>query len=349
MQADPRWAGRGVGLALVDSGFYPHPDLTRPRNRIRAWADASAEPVRFGFFTADETPRWPGWDNAAPPKWHGLMTSALAAGNGGLGHGFYRGPASEADLILVQVLQRNGRITNAGIARALEWLRGIGPWAGLRVVSLAVGGDPLSRGEQDGVHAAISALVKSGVTVIAAAGNDGRRGLIPPASSSAAITIGGIDDGNILDHPAPGLWHHSYGRTTAGTPKPELVAPAVWVAAPLLPGTRKAAQAADLFARRAAGQIGTESVIVAQKYLTPHYHHVDGTSVAASLVAGVAACMLEANPRLTPRLLRRALQAASRPVPGAPAGRQGSGALDAGRAVAMTLASPGKSLGPGLG
>src|SRR5437773_5357420 len=32
LHADPRYDGQGVTLALVDSGFYPHPDLTQPRN-----------------------------------------------------------------------------------------------------------------------------------------------------------------------------------------------------------------------------------------------------------------------------------------------------------------------------
>src|SRR5262245_28750742 len=35
MHAHPHYTGRGVTMAMVDAGFYPHPDLTRPRNRIR--------------------------------------------------------------------------------------------------------------------------------------------------------------------------------------------------------------------------------------------------------------------------------------------------------------------------
>src|SRR6516225_1659870 len=41
LHADPRFAGRGVVIAIVDSGFYPHPDLVEPQNRIRAWVDAA--------------------------------------------------------------------------------------------------------------------------------------------------------------------------------------------------------------------------------------------------------------------------------------------------------------------
>lgn len=337
MHADPRYTGRGVTLALVDSGFCPHPDLTQPVNRIRAWADASDETVRFGFFTAQERPRWPGSDDAAPSKWHGLMTSAVAAGNGRLSHGLYRGLASEADLMLVQVRGADGRITNTGIVRALEWLSDNGPGLGLRVVSLSVGGDPVAPGDPDPVDEAIARLVDSGVTVIAAAGNDGQRRLVPPASSPSAITVGGIDDKNTFDHAALELWHGNYGVADGGAFKPELVAPSIWVVAPLLPGTDKAREAADLFARRAGADPEAESALAANKFVTPHYHHVDGTSVAAPLVAAVAACMIQANPALTPHLVRRVLTSASRSVAGAPVERQGAGALDAGQAVARAL------------
>ncbi len=61
--------------------------------------------------------------------------------------------------------------------------------------------------------------------------------------------------------------------------------------------------------------------------------------VAPSLVAGVAACMLEANPSLTPWWIRELLTAAAEPVAGAPPERQGAGALDAGRAVALAAAA----------
>jgi subtilisin family serine protease len=123
LHAHPRYTGAGVTLGLVDAAFYPHPDLTRPRNRIRAWVDASREPARAVRLREDETPRWPRWDAGEPGQWHGLMTSAVAAGNGALSHGLCRGLAPDARLVLVQVRDVSGRITNESIARALDWLR----------------------------------------------------------------------------------------------------------------------------------------------------------------------------------------------------------------------------------
>ena len=78
--------------------------------------------------------------------------------------------------------------------------------------------------------------------------------------------------------------------------------------------------------------------IAARKLVTPHYQHVDGTSFAAPLIAGIAACMLEANPALTSRRVRELLIAAAEPVPGAALERQGSGAIHAFAAVALALA-----------
>src|SRR5688572_29302026 len=62
LHADPRFRGRGVTLAQVDAGFYPHGDLVRPRNRIRAWVDAGRPQVSERRFDASEVPQWPGWD-----------------------------------------------------------------------------------------------------------------------------------------------------------------------------------------------------------------------------------------------------------------------------------------------
>jgi serine protease AprX len=338
LHAHPRHAGRGVTLALVDAAFHPHPDLVRPRNRIRAWVDAGREPVRVLRFAEDETPRWPGGDAGDAGQWHGLMTSAVAAGNGALSHGLYRGLAPEAELVLVQVRDAAGRIGNAAIARALDWLRWEAVALGVRVVNLSLGGDPVTPLAGNVVDQAVAALVAKDVSVVVAAGNDGRRSLVPPGTAPQAVTVGGIDDKNTLDHEQRELWRSNYGETAGGVGKPELVAPSLWVVAPLLPGTLVAREAEVLFERRAAGDATAEARLAQLKLVTPHYQHVEGTSFAAPAVAGVVACMLEANPGLTPRRVRELLAAAAHRVPGAPPERQGAGVLDAGRAVTLALA-----------
>jgi serine protease AprX len=337
MHADPRCTGRGVTIAFVDAGFYPHPDLIKPQNRIRAWADAGNSRLRSRFFKSDEQPEWPGWDLRRPSQWHGMMTSSSACGNGFLSRGLYRGMGSDADVVLVQTRDARGHITCASITRALRWLRRHAKQLNLRIVSCSVSAEPEDARPGNAVDEEVRHLVEEGIVVIAAAGNDGVRRLIPPATAPAGLTIGGLDDKNVFNHHSREVWHSNYGEATNGISKPELVAPSIWIAAPVMPGSDVAREAEKLFARRAAGDKSAEERIAQQKLISPHYQHVEGTSFAAPLVASAAACLLEANPQLTPQALREILIAAARPVAGAPVERQGAGALDAGLAVAMAL------------
>jgi serine protease AprX len=337
LHADPRFRGRGVTLAVVDAAFFPHPDLVSPRNRIRAWVDAGREPVRVRRFGPEELPEWPGSDALDAGQWHGLMTSCVAAGNGRRSHGFYRGLAPEADLVLVQVRDAAGRITNPAIARALDWLRWEGPGLGVGVVNVSLGGDPVVPLNPNAVDMAARALVGKGIVVVVAAGNDGERRLVPPGTSPAALTVGGLDDKNTLSHEERQLWHSNYGDSAEGAAKPEIVAPSLWVVAPVLPGTALEREAEGLFARRARGDASAEARLRELRMVTPHYQHVEGTSFAAPAAAGVVACMLEASPGLRPARVRELMLASAHPVPGAARERQGAGAVDAGRAVGMAL------------
>lgn len=338
LHADPRFHGNGVTLALVDAAFYPHPDLVQPVNRIRAWVDATVEPVVVRRFTASEAPQWPDWDGARGWQWHGTMTSVTAAGNGFLSHGLYSGLACEAGVLLVQVRDARGHISSQSIARALHWIREHAQEFGVRVVSLSVSGDEPIPGHTDPVDGAVAQLVHAGVCVVAASGNDGVRQLLPPATAPGALTIGGLDDHNDFSDADVSLWHSNYGEAAEGVFKPELVAPSIWVVAPLLPGTGAAAEAAALFAQPLPHDDPWRDAIAERKWVTPHYQLVEGTSFAAPLVASAIACMLEANPKLTPTLIRDILLSTAQPVAGASRERQGAGALQAGAAVAQALA-----------
>lgn len=338
LHADPRFSGRGVTLALLDSGFYPHPDLVKPINRIKAWADATHDPVHAIQFRPNETPRWPDWDGARDWQWHGTMTSVVAAGNGFLSHGLYSGLAHAAELVLIQVRDSKGHISSENIERALRWLLKNGPALGVQVISMSVSGDPVSHLAGNPVDEAVSALVEAGVSVVTAAGNDGERRLLPPATAPLAITVGGLDDKNMFSHQERSLWHSNYGNASNEVPKPEVVAPSIWVAAPVLPLTTISAEGHSLFARRAQREIDAERRIAELKLITPHYQHAEGTSFAAPMVASAICCLLEANPSLTPRLVRDVLQKTAHPVPGADRQRQGAGAVSPGQAVAQALA-----------
>jgi serine protease AprX len=338
LHADPRFSGIGITIALVDSGFYPHPDLVQPQNRIRVWADATRNPVSVFRFGPYDTPRWPDWDGARDWQWHGTMTSTVAAGNGFLSHGLYSGLAHGADVVLIQVRGPDGHISSESVQRALVWILKHAPELGLRIVSLSVSGDVVQPLAGNVVDEAVAALIEAGISVVAAAGNDGRRSLLPPATAPLALTVGGIDDMNTFNHEEIALWHSNYGTGSNDVPKPELVAPSIWVAAPVLPTSTVARESQTLFMQRRQNNSHGESRIAELKLITPHYQHVEGTSFAAPIVASTIACLLEANPALTPLLIRDVLKETAHSVPGADRERQGAGAVDPGRAVARALA-----------
>ena len=65
--------------------------------------------------------------------------------------------------------------------------------------------------------------------------------MLPPASAPSVLTVGGLDDKNRLAFAGYDMYHSSYGPTIDGLQKPEVIAPGIWVAAPILPGTPTAA------------------------------------------------------------------------------------------------------------
>lgn len=339
MRADPRFTGQGITVAVIDAAFYPHDDLIRPRNRIRAWVNAATDSLEAYNFAPNERPSWPGSADATPAQWHGLMTSSTLAGNGWKSHGLYRGLASDADLVLIQVRGADGHIGGTRVARALRWVRDNAERYGIRVVNASLGVAPDTHATLAEIDALVSDLVSRNVSVVVASGNDGERSLAAPATAPDSITVGGLDDRNVFDPAAHALWRSNFGFSNNGRQKPELVAPSLWVVAPILPNTDIAREAAELFVRRAVGDSRVDSRIAELRLVTPHYQHVEGTSFAAPIVSAVVACMLEANGDLRARDMRDLLTSACHELSGAQRERQGAGAIDAGRAVAAALAA----------
>src|SRR5262249_25435600 len=157
-------------------------------------------------------------------------------GDGQTSKGKYRGIASGAKLVLVKVSTPKGHIKETDILRGLRWVIDTHRRFNVKIVNISVGGDVVSHDPNHPLHQAVRKSTKAGVTVVIAAGNRDAHFLLPPASAADAITVGGIDDQNSLD---PAIWkpyHHNYGASYDGHTKPELVAPAAWIASPIMPG-----------------------------------------------------------------------------------------------------------------
>ena len=359
MDADERFTGRGVTIAFLDSGFYAHPDLTRPHNRILAYHSIFAE---AGDQTSLET------NDVA--SWHGMMTSVVATGNGGLADGFYRGIASDANVVLVKI-GRTGRISEDQIQQGLEWVLAHMEEHQIRVINISAGGDFEESYLTNPLSQTVERCARAGLTVVCAVGNAGHapgHPVLPPASAPSSIAVGGLDDRNSLDRARRGMYRSSYGPTSDGLQKPEVIAPGIWVAAPILPHT-PTAEEAELYSKLDAADDDDLRAILESNtgvdkdldeasalpipllrqlitvklregnVINQHYKYVDGTSFAAPIVSSIIACMLEANPRLTPQQIKRLLIDTAERVPDVEVDRQGWGVVSARRAVELALGS----------
>ena len=153
----------------------------------------------------------------------------------------------------------------------------------------------------------------------------------------------------------------------SGLQKPEIIAPAIWVAAPILPGTPTAEQAkliadlsrtedddtlrailhasggidAELDALRDAPGPTLRSLVELkrqdQKVINEHYKHVDGTSFAAPIVSSAVAQILEACPTLTPMQIKRLLIDTAERIEDVTPDKQGWGVVQPAAALLRAL------------
>ena len=353
LDADSTLSGRGVTIAFLDSGFTAHPDLTLPRERVLAYRDVTGEDAPL-----DPAGEAEGW------RWHGTQTSVVAAGNGHLSGGVYRGLASEADVVLVKVGVA-GRIGEENIGRGLRWVLENRERHRIRVVSISLGGDEDAPLSENRVNQLAEECVRAGLVLVVAAGNSGctdRHRSLPPATAPSVITVGGYEETSDGDAASFSLYCGSYGFTADGLVKPEIIALARGVAAPILQGTAayrraealsKLAGAPDYRLTALARELSistegltglarekpatlrarVEEALLSEKVVATHYQHVDGTSFAAPIVASVVAQMLEANPELSPAAVKHLLVATAKRIGEVAAVRQGFGVFDARGAV----------------
>jgi serine protease AprX len=357
MDADERFTGRGITIAFLDSGFYAHPDLTTPVNRILAYHSIFSTD---GDLTSLET------NDVA--SWHGMMTSVVATGNGGLATGFYRGIGSDANVVLVKI-GRTGRITEDQIQEGLEWVLDHAEEHNIQVVNISAGGDFEESCLTNPLSQTVERCTRAGITVVCAVGNAGHapgHPVLPPASAPSCIAVGGLDDQNSLDRARRGMYRSSYGPTIDGLQKPEVIAPGIWVAAPILPHT-PTAEEAEIYSKLNAAEdaelrdlieshVGVDKdldeasslpIPLLRQLITlklregnvinQDYKYVDGTSFAAPIVSSIIACMLEANPDLSPAQIKRILIDTAERVPDVEVERQGWGVVSARRAVEWAL------------
>ena len=210
---DVAYTGKDVGVAVIDTGIYPHDDLTLNSNRI----------VEFVDFVQGK--KKPYDDNG-----HGTHCSGILASDGVSSQGKYRGIAPEANLIGLKVMNAGGEGNTSDILAALDWVWKNKEKYNIRVVSLSLGSPSGGKRAYDPMVLACERLWNSGIVVVAAAGNEGPalRTIDTPGVSRKIITVGCSDDQetpNFKDDTIADF--SSRGPSPYGKGKPDLVAPGV--------------------------------------------------------------------------------------------------------------------------
>jgi serine protease AprX len=285
--ADQVWrqgiTGRGVTVAALDTGLLlPGPDGALPGDGHDFTGRVLAA-VAVGSTAGDPFDR----------LGHGTHVAGVAAGDGRKSGGRHSGIAPGANLVSVKFTDDQGRSAEADLAAALRWVLENRQRYNIRVLNLSSSLNRQASWRDGSVGPLLQQLWAAGVVVVVAAGNRGGQpcGICyTPANVPSVITVGALDAAGKA--PAP---FSSRGVTQDGLVKPDLYAPGTGVVGPL-PGPD--ARLARLYPRS----------VVDRSYI-----RLNGTSHAAPVVAGAAALMLEANPRLTPDQVKAILLGTARP------------------------------------
>ncbi|MEM1114461.1 MAG: S8 family peptidase [Pseudomonadota bacterium] len=270
--------GRGVTVAVLDSGLWEHPALlndTQGKPRVHARYDAIANEAGDAVF--DESG-------------HGThMTSVMAHSGpvtgGGKPLGWYKGIAPDAGIVAIKAFNEEGQGDFLDIVRGVQFALDNREKYNIRVLNLSFAARPRWPYWDDPINQAIMRAWQAGITVIAAAGNEGPEPMSigSPGNLPYIITVGAITDSWTLntrdDDYIPDF--SSQGPTPTAHIKPDIVAPGGHMSGLTRPGS-------TLTQRHPEYMLSTGEFVMT------------GTSQAAALVSGIAALLLQLEPTLTP-------------------------------------------------
>jgi serine protease AprX len=319
IQANRAWSratGRGVGVAVIDTGIAGDlPDFQTPGwNGSRVIASAVTNPCA---------------KDANDHYGHGTHVAGLIAGNSLLYptdqalFGKYMGVAPRANLVSVKVSDDDGNTTVLDVIYGIQFAVDNKTAYNIRVINLSLSSAAAESYTTDPLDAAAEQAWNSGITVVAAAGNEALTNdgvTYSPANDPWVITVGALDDKGTMtrldDTLAP--WS-SRGLTQDGVRKPEVLAPGVGLVSTLAPNSD--------FAHMCPACI-----------VDGRYFRAGGTSMATGVVSGAAALLIEAHPNWTPAQVKGALQATVVDVPGAGGVIDANAALDSNSTATVNLA-----------
>ena len=280
-------SGAGVGVAIVDTGVSSssHQDFVTPAGASRV----SAQVAVNGTATTNT--------NVTDGYGHGTHVAGIVGGDGSLLGGKYIGIAPGANIVNVKVANGSGKSTLADVIAGLEWVYDNRDPYNIRVVNLSLHSTVAQSYQTDPLDAAVEVLWFNGIFVAVAAGNLGAASdavSYAPANDPFVMTVGAIDDSGTtrFNDDLLASWS-SRGVTQDGFSKPDLTAPGRGIVSIADPKSSLYRTSPD-------------------KIVDHDYLRLSGTSMAAGVMSGVAALVLEAHPDWTPAELKCALAATAR-------------------------------------
>ena len=317
------FTGAGIGVAVVDSGITAwHDDLTGSG----AYPYGNQRVLHFVDLVANQTTPY-------DDHGHGTHVAGIIAGNGYDSDGQKMGIAPGAGIVAIKALDGNGNGTISNIIAAIDYAIANKAAYNIRVMNLSVGAGVYETYETDPLTLAAKRAVDAGIVVVAAAGNLGRNataesqygGITSPGNAPWVLTVGASSTEGTASRSDDTIAGFSSRGPTAidYLAKPDLVAPGT--------GMVSASDPNSLLYLTKPQALLSGSVPTA--YLP--YLSLSGTSMAAPVVAGSVALMLEANPSLTPNLVKAILQYTSQARPQYDFLTQGAGFLNTRGAVRL--------------
>ena len=276
------YTGKGIGIALIDTGVVPVAGLTA--GNVANGPDLSLE-------------------SQVPSLWrrdtygHGTHLAGIIAGRDASG-GTFQGVAPDAKLLSIKVGAANGAVDVTQVMAAVDWVvahRNDDPANPIRVINLSYGTDSTQSWVSSPLSEAVENAYLAGINVIVASGNTGSK-ILSPGSNPYIITVGATDPQGTTN-PADDRLAVFSSTGTSQDDSPDVLAPGRSIVSLRNPGSYAdvnypAARSGDRFFKGS------------------------GTSQAAAVVSGATAVLLQRYPNLSPMQVMCYLRATGTAVPG---------------------------------
>ncbi len=322
VQARAQWAtatGRGVDVALVDSGVAPvtglnnsgqvvnGPDLT-PESRNPTTANLDT----FG---------------------HGTFMAGIIAGHdpgvtpAATNSSAFMGVAPNARIVSVKAADARGGTDVSQVLAGIDWVvkHAHDPGFNIRVLNLSFGTDSSQSYLVDPLAYATEVAWRAGIVVVVSAGNSGKASgqLEDPAFDPYVIAVAAGDTAGTVDSRDDQV--ASFSSLGDGTRNPDVMAPGTHVQSLRVPGSYIDTQYSG------TGLIAGDT--------SGRFFRGSGTSEAAAMVSGEVALLLQARPTLTPDQVKEILRATAKKLTQTDQQGQGNGLTQLSAAMTVKASS----------